>query len=580
MFPSDFFTVEAETPTGLRLDLNEDNAPWLSDVPELIGYSLADVSVSSGFGTNGPILVRFTEPVGELPIPDDSSQSTAIQLIQLTADGAVARPYSATAHNDGLDLFIQPLRPLEANTRHALIVTREFVDGNGSCYRPSETMIGLLTGDVAQPGLEPLVPRVREVLDHTGLDLADVSAMTVFTTHGDLEPMLTAAATIRDTEYTFSEEPVCAEWRGNLRCETAFEPFDFRVDRIVEDGTPGDPWHVPVTVWLPNDGEGPFPTIVVGHGINNDRGMGNAVASHFVPLGYAVVAADALEHGDHPTNIPEDSTLDAMTFLGIDMTNIRIDALAMRGNFNQTALDRLQLIEVIRGRPDVDGDDEADLAVDELFYYGISLGGMMGSSLLALSEDFDAGLLAVAGGGLLTFITDNSQVAPLKPVIMDLAGGEANFQRLLTVIQPLIDAADPATYAAIATGDRVNDGFAPDVLLQVALEDEQVPPETGRTLARALWASHVRPVAGSVDLLEVEDAPLAGNRDDGDTTVAYFQLDRVTEGDSVAPARHNNTPFSAEGALQAVEFFESSLRDGLARVIDPYSELATPPLQE
>jgi len=230
--------------------------------------------------------------------------------------------------------------------------------------------------------------------------------------------------------------------------------------------------------------------------------------------------------------------------------------------------------------PDVDGDEHPDLAVDDLFYYGISLGGMMGSSLLALSEDFDAGILAVAGGGLLTFITDNSQVAPLKPVIMDLAGGEANFQRLLTVIQPLIDAADPATYAAITTGTRVNDGLAPDVFLQVALEDEQVPPATGRALARALWASHVRPVAGPVDLLEVEDAPLQGNRNDGDTTVAYFQLDRVTEGDTVAPARHNNTPFSPEGALQAVEFFESALRDGLGRVIDPYSELATPALEE
>jgi hypothetical protein len=297
------------------------------------------------------------------------------------------------------------------------------------------------------------------------------------------------------------------------------------------------------------------------------------------PLGFAVIADDALEHGEHPTN-EDDGSLAALRFLGIDLSTITVDTLALRGNFNQTAVDRLQLIELIRDDPDVDGDGEPDLDVTRLAYWGISLGGMMGPSLLALTDDIGAAILSVGGGGLLTFVTDNSQVALMRPMILQLVGSEAEFERLLVVAQALVDPADPATFAPNVLSNRLSGtDEVPDLLFPVALTDQTVPAATGQILARALGIPHIPPVSEPVEIIPVETAmPVSGNIADGEATAGYFQFDRVSDGRNAQVATHDNTPLGPEGAAQAVEFFTTWNEDGMARIIDPYELLGTRPL--
>ena len=581
-FPDNFYTRDDDTPTGLRVDLTPERAPWLIEVPELIGNTLHEMDVLTGFGCNTPVLLRFSAALGELPSGAEASVSSdALMLLDLGDDTPVRVPFEAVLIDEGKDIRVEPLRPLRPKTLHALVVTTELAAADGDCISPSPTMRALLTGVTDEPQLERLVPAYTRLLELTALDPADVSAAVVFTTNGELDLLLEIAADIRGRTYEWTADAECHDEASFRTCISAFEPLDYRDDRVPRDAIPGDAWSVPVTIWLPLDGEPPYPTIISAHGINADRNHGRAIASRFAPLGFAVVGNDALEHGEHPTNDPDDGTLDAMRFLGLDLTVPMIDGLALQGNFNQSTLDRLQLVELIHNEPDVDGDGVDDLDGSRLAYFGISLGGMMGGSMLALSDSIDAGVLTVAGGGLLSFVTANSTVAPLKPLIIQMVGTEADFDRLLLVAESIVDPADPSTFAPYILRDRLVESAAPHVLFNVSTNDGTVPVPTGKALARSLDIPHVGEVRDPIELIPVEDTtPVAGNLADGTVTAGFFQFDRVSSGDGVVASDHDNTPFSAEGTEQTTHFLGTWIDLGIPEIVDPYVTLGTAELEQ
>lgn len=294
-------------------------------------------------------------------------------------------------------------------------------------------------------------------------------------------------------------------------------------------------------------------------------------------MGLAVVAIDTVEHGEHPTS--EGGELQALPFLGVDLSEVTFDLTTLRGNFNQTAFDRLQLLELLHTDADIDGDGVDDLDLDQMSFLGISLGGMVGPALLSLTDDFHAGAMPVAGGHMVAFAVEGEVFELVLPFFESVAGSAEAFERYLLVGQMIVDPGDPATWAAHVLHDRLVEGRVPDVLLPVSKVDRTVPPPAGRALARGLGVPHLPPVVEAVDGLEVsEEAPLVGNLDG--ISGAYFQLDRITSGDGVAPSDHNNAPWSPEGTQMLRTFFQAWLDGGPAEIIDPYEALGTPPLAE
>ena len=204
----------------------------------------------------------------------------------------------------------------------------------------------------------------------------------------------------------------------------------------------------------------------------------------------------------------------------------------------------------------------------------------MGPGVMALGDDIDAGVLAVAGGHLATFAVDNYNTQNLRPLFEDLAGSEAAWERLLLVGQSAMDPADPAVFADHVLTNRLGarqDG--PHLLLPVSINDDTVPVSTGKALARSLALPHMPPVADDVSLLEVAaTGPLHGNHDG--LTAAFFQFDRVTSGGEVVPSSHSNTPWSPEGRELILGFFETWVDSEVPVVVSPYATLQTPPLSE
>ncbi len=577
-FPDDALTrVDATSPTGLRLDLDADRTPWLTQLPPFVQGLFSGLDELSGFARTGRLFVQLDGALGSLPTDAAASLTDpGLQLWDLGAQPPVRVPYAASVTDDGQHLWVDPLVTLSPGTRHALVLTRNHTTADGGCVVPASATRAVLSGTASEQALRRLVEPAAAFLNDVGLAPADVGALLLFTTHDELATgAVPVVADLRSQVPAWPSPAICEPYQEvGRRCEGMLLAHDYRVDRVLGDGTVRTPWTLPVSMWLPNT-EAP-PLVLFGHGLGSSRGEADEVARLLVPMGFAVASVDAVEHGDHPT-AADNGDADALAFLGLDLEAFTFDGRALRGNFEQTAIDRVQLLHLLRTVPDVDGDGVDDLDPDRMATWGVSLGAMIGSSVLALDGGLDAGLLQVAGGGLIRFATDTEDVRPFLPLFYDIAGSEEALERLLVVGQTLVDPADPATYGAHVLRDRLDDAPAPHLLVPVAIFDDTVPPATARALARALRLPQVPPVVEAVPPLEASSlAPLAGNL--GGRTAGYFQFDRVTRGDAVQPAGHGNTPLSPEGQLQALRFFETWAGGGVPEILDPFDVLGTAPL--
>lgn len=588
-FPDDLLTVEDPTsPTGLRLSVDPLVTPWVAKLPRIFAASAVEMTGLTGFGTNGAVVVRFDMPMAEFAAEtegtagtDGSLDNPAVMLFDLETDPPTRVPYTVTRSDRGATLIVQPLRPLRSGTRHGMVVTTALATVEGGCAAPSDVLKAVLTDTADDPRLARLAPRHAELLAAAGITPAEVSAATVFTTHRDLEVLAAVAADVQTRSYAWLERPSCEladAWRV---CEGTFEAFDYRDDdrAILTPGAKA-PWTLPVRIWLPIEQDAPAPVLFVGHGLGSDRHQAERLAAIWTPRGYAVVAMDALRHGDHPTAAGGDGSATAMDFLGLKIRELRADGRHLAGNFNQTVVDRLQGLRLIRQAPDLDGDGTAELDVAHIAYYGVSLGGLLGPALASLDPELELAVWQVPGGHLTTFITDNEGLADVMPIIINLVGSQERFDRLMPVLQTAIDSADPSTWAPFVLRDRIGGGGPLHLLVAVSTFDEVVPPATGRALARALGIPHVGPVFTPVDLIEQQMAPIKANLWDGQATAGYTQLDRITNDDGVlVESRHASTPLSPEAQHQAQAFVDPWVAGEQPEVVDPYLDLGTPPLE-
>jgi hypothetical protein len=305
-FPDDWYTRDdAASPTGVVLALDETNATWVAGIADLLRPAIEDLNGLSGFGSNGGVLLRFSGPVVGVPEEVDASlTSDAVMLLDLSVTPPARVPYRALLLEGGADVILEPLRPMRLRARHAAVVTTALKAADGGCVAPSATLRQLLTGAATEPRLARLHARYADLLARTALAPEDISAATVFTVHDDLGPILAAADDVVARDFAWDAPATCSAETDRRRCEGSFEAWDYRGDRVVADGTRQRARTLPVTVWLPTAGAPPYPTVIFGHGINSSRGEGSSAAWRLTPLGFAVVAVDAVEHGDHPDTDP------------------------------------------------------------------------------------------------------------------------------------------------------------------------------------------------------------------------------------------------------------------------------------
>jgi hypothetical protein len=198
-----------------------------------------------------------------------------------------------------------------------------------------------------------------------------------------------------------------------------------------QTGTPAvqDVNEVFFNLYLPS---GPMPTggwpvAIFGHGVGGSKqgstpappggGDSLALAASLAEQGIATIAINVVGHGFGPlsTLTVTPSVGAPVTFLeggrgidqngdGIIANNEGISAAAPesiigdRDGQRQTVADLMQLVRVIEVGVDADGNGAADLDASHIYYLGGSLGGIYGTTFLAVEPDVHVGALNVAGG--------------------------------------------------------------------------------------------------------------------------------------------------------------------------------------
>jgi hypothetical protein len=196
LFPDGLLEVaDASTPTGVRLSVDPERAPWVGSVPPFMADAADGLSDLSGFGTTGGVLLRFDAPVTAAPgSAEESVESAGWMLVDLDTPDLARVPFEARVVEDGLTVMLWPLRPMRSGARHALVLTTAAEAADGGCISPTDTTRALLYGTSDDPVVAEAAPRYRAALDDLGLRPDDVSVVSVFTTHDDTDVLRDLAA--------------------------------------------------------------------------------------------------------------------------------------------------------------------------------------------------------------------------------------------------------------------------------------------------------------------------------------------------------------------------------------------------
>jgi len=132
---------------------------------------------------------------------------------------------------------------------------------------------------------------------------------------------------------------------------------------------------------IPKHAEKPMPVIILMHGLGDRVAVDYIEAGHnfFVESGYAVLRINIANHGDRLENEYNFSLTDGYRYWSRDI-------------ISQTVFDLRRSIDFLTTRKEIDS--------DRIGYYGISLGGIIGTVFCGVDERVKVPVVALAGGNL------------------------------------------------------------------------------------------------------------------------------------------------------------------------------------
>ncbi len=260
------------------------------------------------------------------------------------------------------------------------------------------------------------------------------------------------------------------------------ESPDFRnadgvwVDSLIAGETRAPLSQLDFLLILPASGEPPFPVVMVQHGFGGDNGTVLELAQLLAEQGLAAIGINAVEHGNR----------------GNPLSLLRARPIVARDLFRQTIADQMAVLRAIEVGIDIDDDGQIELDPTRMSYIGISLGGMLGASLVAVEEILPTAVLNVAGGRV-AFL---GEAPDLRNLVQGELAAEVGLdredpifrvyiQRILELGQHGIDAADGSNFARHWFLEPFPGHQPHSVLLQQGIGDGLVTAESTATLANA-----------------------------------------------------------------------------------------------
>ncbi len=498
-FPSDLFreTVGA-TPRVVLPEVAQ--VPFEGTPVDLVAFHRPD-----GFSVGTPILALLPGPVdatslvfwtGDVARSTDASSPTL--LIDATTGARVPHfaeldPRAAESP-DRQALILRPLDRLEPGRRYVVAI-HGLSKTDGS---PIEAPRGFasLRDDLgsSHPALAAISPRyeaeVFPLVAAAGVPRSELLLAWDFTTRSEAYAMGDLVGVRDDLLARASSLPppvvISEELAPGPNIARRIE-LTMTVPLYVDSAEPGallvgpggqssGTAEVPFTIWIPPSVEGRAPgspparLLQFGHGFFGDRYECDTFAAELAEEeGFVVVAADwwgmsSDDRGVLLANLVNDpgNTLAFTDRVHQGMANFL--ALAHHAQSSLVVLPELQ----IAGAPAYDP--------SAIYFYGISMGHILGGTYLALSPAIERGVLGVGGANFSLMMFRASPFGPFLALIALSNQDPLDHQKFAVLAQPAFDRIDPVTYAPYVTRQPLP-GSPPDrrVLMHAGVADASVP---------------------------------------------------------------------------------------------------------
>ena len=571
-FPSSFYEQpDPTTATGVRVALDAGLLPIQAN-----GLPVAPdrLNEKDGFSPASPFLVYFANGVDAAPLGDwvdPSASLTPAGPVQII-DFATGERVIAFGELDKDDLgrgrqglLVRALQRLTPGHRYVIALVG-LHDASGATLVPAPFR-ALRDGTPLSQSLAPLQDTYTQIFAVLAKAGVDRSALTlawdvVVASDATATSHLTA---MRDTALSM----VDAGALGYAIVDAGASPTDpnllaqvsatIDVPLFLPDGGATatmsfDPKGAPtvngtttaaVTVDVPacaKTATAPLPVVVFGHGLFSDAqtDMSNTVLTQFANTWCLLfIGTDwiGLSSNDY-ANLPG--------ALAVDLNNVYVvtDRL-QQAQVNAQVMTRT-FMTTMKNDPVFQIDGRAITDASELYYLGVSLGGIEGTTFMALQPDVARGVLNVAGGEWSLLIPRSTDFANFFLLLYTGLPDALDRQVALAISQSEWDYSDSATFAPHLLATPLPGVPPKRILLQESVNDAQVSNVATRLLARTAGLSALDLTVPVLGLVSAQ-APLDS---------AYTQFD---SNPSAVPPLSDTALSDDNGAHEAV--FQSSLAE-------------------
>ena len=524
-FPSAFFErVDATTPTGVRVAIPKGMLPTQSSGVALWPDRL---NQKDGFSGASPFWVYFAKGVDPTPLGtwNDPSASLDPSGPVQVIDAATGERVIAFGEVDAnaLDgerqgLAVHPLRRLTPGHRYVIALVGLHDASNAPLApAPFRALRDRTTLSASLAAVKDQYDDIFDILaragvDRTKLSLAwDVTVASDVSATGHLVGMRDQALAMVASGsfgYKIVDKGDTPQDPNLLRRVTAtIDVPRFLVDDTgvsnLSFGPDGNPQvtgntTAKVTINVPRCAEtatAPLPVFVFGHGL---FGTANATMQTptLVELGNAWCA---ILIGTDWIGLSNDDLGNIANVLAKDLNNVYVitDRL-QQAHVNAQVMTRLFATKM-KDDPLFQTNGHPMTDAKALYYFGVSLGGIQGTTFMALQPDIVRGVLNVPGAEWSLLIPRSKDFAPLSIFLKGALSDPLDRQIAIAASQSEWDYTDPATFGQHLLRDPLPGTPLKRILLQESVADAQVTNVSTRLLGRTIGLPSldlVEPVPG------------------------------------------------------------------------------------
>lgn len=303
--------------------------------------------------------------------------------------------------------------------------------------------------------------------------------------------------------------------------------------------TPNGEVDVPFTVWIPTSvanrapGDPPARLLQYGHGFfgTREEAAGAFVNEFADEKGFVVVAADWW-------GMSEPDRFAVADAIAIDAGN----TMQFTDRVHQAMANFIALGEVASGPlaslPEAAVGPQPTFDPKQLYFYGISQGGILGGTYLALTPRVERGVLGVNGADLSMMMFRAQPFISFLFILGTVISDPLDMQKLCALTQSTFDRVDPLTYAPhVLTDTFPGSPKERRVLSQIGVADAAVPNLGSHIEARALGLPRLTPAtARAIPFLAEAASPV-----DGSALVEFdFGVDPATVQEATPSTQEND----------------------------------------